>query len=108
MAYRRTLERLEAVLGRRFDVIHLVGGGGRNALLNQMTADATGRRVVVGPHEATAAGNVLVQAMATGGRVRDRRHLRRIVADSIELSTFKPLDPGSWDAAARRYDEVLR
>jgi rhamnulokinase len=95
------------VLGRRFDVIHLVGGGGRNALLNQMTADATGRRVVVGPHEATAVGNVLVQAMGAG-KVRDRRHLRQIVADSLDLSTFEPLDTGPWEAAAARYDAILR
>lgn len=107
MAYRRTLGRLESVLGRRFDVIHLVGGGGRNTLLNQMTADATGRRVVVGPYEATAVGNVLVQAMGSG-RVRDRRHLRRIVADSFDLSTFEPLETGAWDAAAVRYDAILR
>ena len=56
---------LESILDRRFDVLHIVGGGGKNALLSQMTADAIGRPVVVGPYEATAMGNALVQAMAT-------------------------------------------
>ena len=79
LAYRRTLRELEAVLGARFAVIHVVGGGSRNALLNQLTADATGRPVIAGPSEATALGNVLIQAMGDG-RVRDRFELRRIAA----------------------------
>ena len=70
-------------------MIHIVGGGGKNELLCQMTADATGRRVVVGPYEATALGNALVQAMAAGD-VRDLAELRRIVAQSFELTTYEP------------------
>ena len=66
LAYREKLGALESILDRKFEVIHIVGGGGKNALLCQMTADATGRRVIVGPYEATAAGNALVQLMATG------------------------------------------
>src|SRR5580658_4237545 len=61
--YRQVLEKLEALAGRRFDVIHIVGGGSRNALLNQLVADATGRTVIAGPGEATAIGNVLIQAI---------------------------------------------
>jgi rhamnulokinase len=60
------LESLEALAGRRFDVIHIVGGGSRNALLNQLVADATGRTVIAGPSEATAIGNVLIQAIGAG------------------------------------------
>ena len=67
------LESLEASLGRRIEVIHIVGGGSRNALLNQFVADATGRTVVAGPSEATAIGNVLVQAIAAGRAQGPRR-----------------------------------
>lgn len=81
LAYRDVLERLESVLERRFDVVHVVGGGSRNALLNRLTAEATGRRVVAGPAEATALGNALVQAMADGV-VRDLADARQIAAST--------------------------
>src|ERR1022692_3317307 len=64
--YRQVLESLEALAGRRFEAIHIVGGGSRNALLNQLVADATGRTVIAGPGEATAIGNVLIQAIGAG------------------------------------------
>jgi rhamnulokinase len=64
--YRQVLESLEALAGRRFEAIHIVGGGSRNALLNQLVADATGRTVIAGPSEATAIGNVLIQAIGEG------------------------------------------
>src|SRR3954469_2648319 len=66
LAYRKTLDGLEDVLGRRMNVIHIVGGGTQNELLTQMAADACGRTVIAGPVEATAIGNILVQAMAIG------------------------------------------
>src|SRR5207247_8999851 len=62
--YRRTLDELEALTGARARVVHIVGGGARNRLLNQLAADACGRRVVAGPEEATALGSLLVQARA--------------------------------------------
>jgi rhamnulokinase len=98
LAYREKLSALESILDRKFDVIHVVGGGGKNTLLCQMTADATGRRVVVGPYEATATGNALVQAMAAG-EVRDLRELRQIVARSFDLLTYDPVDTRVWDIA---------
>jgi rhamnulokinase len=101
LAYREKLSTLESILNRRFDVLHIVGGGGKNALLSQMTADAIGRPVVAGPYEATAMGNVLVQAMATN-QVRDLNHLRRIVVDSFELVTYQPGANADWDGAALR------
>src|SRR5262249_38497589 len=64
--YRRALDSLEDVPGRRFDQIRIVGGGSRNRLLNQFTADATGRTVLAGPVEATALGNIAMQMLATG------------------------------------------
>lgn len=105
LAYREKLATLEAILGQRFDVIHIVGGGGKNSLLNQMTADATGRRVTVGPYEATAMGNALAQAMALG-QVRDLAHLRKIVAASSDLVVHEPKDGRDWDRAAERFATV--
>jgi rhamnulokinase len=102
MAYREKLETLESILDRRFDVIHVVGGGGKNELLCQMTADATGRRVVVGPYEATATGNILVQALAIGD-VRDIAAMRRIVVRSSQLTRYEPSGAMEWQAAYERY-----
>jgi len=102
LAYREKLAMLESILGRSFDTIHVVGGGGKNTLLNQMTADATGRRVVVGPYEATAIGNTLVQAMGLG-QVRDLAHLRQIVARSSEPIVHEPKQTSDWGQAAERF-----
>lgn len=105
LTYRRTLEGLEDIVGRRLDVIHIVGGGCQNELLNQMTADACGRTVVAGPIEATAMGNVLVQAMATGD-VKDLTHAREIVRNSFPVKRFEPHDTKPWDAAYDRFREL--
>jgi rhamnulokinase len=105
LAYREKLETLEKILGRRFDVIHIVGGGGKNALLSQMTADATGRRVVAGPYEATASGNALVQAMAAR-EVGTLSELRRIVAQSFELVEHEPANGDRWHQAYERFKKL--
>jgi rhamnulokinase len=88
--YRRTLDELEALTGARARVVHVVGGGARNRLLNQLTADACGRRVVAGPEEATALGNVLVQARALGDLPRGVA-IRDVVRASTNLSEFVPV-----------------
>lgn len=105
LSYRRTLEGMEDVLGRRIRIIHIVGGGSQNELLNQMTADACGRPVLAGPVEATAAGNVLVQAMAVG-LIKDLDGLRQVVRDSFELKRYEPRDTAKWDSQYARYREL--
>ncbi len=107
LCYRRTLEGLEDILGRKIRVIHIVGGGGQNELLNQMTADCCGRRVVAGPFEATAAGNLLTQAMAIG-QVKDLADLRRIVRNSFDVKRYEPRETGQWDSAYERYRGLLK
>lgn len=87
--YKEVLELLEKLTGRRIDVIHIVGGGSRNRLLNQLAADFTGRRVVAGPAEATAVGNALVQAIGAGG-IGSLVELRDIVRRSFEVEEFTP------------------
>ena len=84
LCYRETTDQLEAILGRPIEVLHLVGGGTKNQLLNRLTAEALARPVICGPVEATAVGNLLVQAMGCG-EIADRTELRAIVARSFEL-----------------------
>jgi len=105
LTYRKTLEGLEDVLGRRIGAIHVVGGGCQNELLNQMTADACNRPVLAGPVEATAAGNILVQAMATGD-VQSLEEARAIVHASFEVKRFEPHEPKLWDKAYERYQRI--
>src|SRR5262249_22819657 len=87
--YRHVLEQLESVTGKRVEVIHIVGGGSQNRLLNQLTADACGRPVMAGPAEATALGNVLVQAKAAG-EIGSLGELRAVVRQSCQPQLFNP------------------
>ncbi|MBC8136170.1 MAG: rhamnulokinase, partial [Fibrella sp.] len=89
LKYRYVLNQLEAITGRTIHTLHIVGGGSQNRLLNQIAADATGRRVLAGPVEATALGNVLLQARATGhlGTLAD---VRRFVRNSVRPEVYEP------------------
>jgi rhamnulokinase len=102
LEYRWVAERLDDMAGRRLPVVHIIGGGSRNRLLNQFTADATGRTVVAGPMEATAVGNVLVQALALG-EIASLAEGRSLVARSFDVQTFHPGDTAAWDAAYERF-----
>ena len=82
--------------------LHIIGGGSRNAYLNQFTANATGVEVVAGPAEGTAQGNIMVQAKATG-EVKDIWQMRSIIADSLDLQHYQPQDRAVWDAAYDKY-----
>ena len=105
LKYRLLLERLEEMLGRRLEPIHIVGGGAESRLLSRFTADATGRVVITGPVEATAAGNILVQAVALG-HLGSLSEARAIVRDSFELVTFEPGKQNGWDEAYARLKEL--
>ncbi|MER7176672.1 rhamnulokinase [Streptomyces mesophilus] len=106
LAHRRTLRRAAALADREISHIHLVGGGSRNALLCQLTADATGLPVIAGPTEATALGNVLVQARSAG-LVGDLAAMRRLVAGTQELRRYTPRgNAAAWDAAAARIESL--
>ena len=100
--YRLVLERLEQVSGRRIECIHVIGGGARNQLLCQLTADVTGRRLLAGPVEATALGNVLVQARAAG-RVGSLAEIRDVAAASAVPDAFEPGDRGPAEADYHRF-----
>jgi rhamnulokinase len=89
-AYARTLARAEELSGKQTSVVHIVGGGSQNRLLCQLTADATGKTVVAGPVEATALGNVLVQARAAGAVSGGLSELRSLVRASVGLESYEP------------------
>src|SRR5215472_19147561 len=80
----------------------IIGGGSRNRLLNQFTADATGRRVLAGPAEATALGNVAMQILATAG-ASSLHEVRAIIDRSFSTEIFDPLEPAAWDAQVERF-----
>jgi rhamnulokinase len=105
LAYRWVVERLEEITGTPIKTIHIVGGGARNALLNQFTADATGRPVLAGPVEATAIGNLLMQARARG-RIGSLAELREVVAGSFPVTTYEPSDSAAWTDAIGRFGEL--
>lgn len=105
LTYRMTIEGLEDVLGRRMSVIHVVGGGAKNELLNQMTADACGRPVIAGPVEATAIGNMLVTAISLG-EISNLQQGRELVRQSFDVKRFEPNAGIAWDEAYARYREV--
>ena len=107
LTYRKTLVGLEDILGRRISTIHIVGGGTQNTLLNQMTADACQRPVVAGPVEATAIGNVLVQAMATGD-IKSLAEARAIVRSSFNVQQYEPRNSAAWDTAYERFVRLSR
>lgn len=102
LEYRWVAERLEDLTHQALPVIHVIGGGAQNHLLNQFTADATGRTVLAGPVEATALGNVLVQAV-TGGYLASLAEGRSLIRQSFPGQIFQPRTTEAWEAAYQRY-----
>lgn len=101
LKYRMVLGWLEELSGERVEVIHIVGGGTQNELLNQFTANATGRPVITGPVEATALGNVLLQAR-TAGDIGSLTQIRNVVRASSQMQQYLPQDQAAWDGAYQR------
>jgi len=108
LAYRRALLDAQSLSGQHADVVHIVGGGSRNDLLCQLTADATGLPVVAGPAEATAIGNVLVQARALGAAPSTLPGMRAILRSCLALRAFAPAgNARAWEGAADRINVCL-
>jgi rhamnulokinase len=96
---------IEQVTKRKIRTLHIVGGGSRNELLNQFTANATGRTVLAGPVEATAIGNVLCPSIALGD-LSDLANARRVVRDSFTLQRYEPQEEQAWSEARRRFAQA--
>jgi rhamnulokinase len=105
LQYRKALDELERLTGRRLKTLRIAGGGSQNSLLCQWTADACERPVLAGPAEASALGNVMLQAVATGliGGIQQGRQL---IAESFSGDQYQPQDSLDWEAAARRLAEL--
>jgi rhamnulokinase len=103
LMYARTLGELRELTGRTLGVLHIVGGGSQSELFNQWVADATGCVVMAGPVEATAVGNVLLQALAMG-QLSSAQSLRGIVRNSFGIRRFRPRPEASWQTLAARLD----
>jgi rhamnulokinase len=107
LAYRQTIELLTAACGISPPAVHIVGGGARNELLCQLTADATGLPVWAGPTEASEVGNLLVQAMALG-ELSSLEDARAVVAESFSPVLYEPRQRGPWDDAYQRFGRLGR
>lgn len=107
LKYAMVLGWLEEMTDRSINVVHVVGGGARNALLNQFTANACNCRVVAGPIEATGVGNLLVQARAAG-EIGSLAEMRAVSRHDAELHEFTPKDAGQWADARARFAKLVR
>ena len=106
LKYRYVIESIETILARRLSPIVVLGGGARNSLLNQFTADALQRTVIGGPVEATALGNLVVQ-MIGHGELADLQEARALIRASTPLATYTPGDCADWDAAYSRLRQLM-
>ena len=100
--YRWVIEKIEDITDKKIDHLHIVGGGIQNELLNQFAANATGKKIIAGPIEATATGNILMQAKATG-QIKNLAEARKIVRNSFNLKEYKPKDTSTWQ---QRYEII--
>ncbi|MBN2507509.1 MAG: rhamnulokinase [Verrucomicrobia bacterium] len=106
LLYRRTLRQIEQLTGESLERLHIVGGGSQNALLNQLAADALQLPVLTGPVEATAAGNIGVQALALG-HLSSLAAAREVVAASFKVQTVMPQAPAGWPAMHDRFGKLV-
>lgn len=106
LLYRRTLGQIEQLTGKKIEWLHIVGGGSHNDLLNQFTSNAVQIPVLAGPAEATAAGNVVLQAIALG-HLPSLGAAREVIRDSNTVRRFEPKDSEAWDAAFTRFEKFF-
>ena len=106
LKYKYTLESIEIVSSERYEILHVIGGGANNSFLCQLTADATGLPVAAGPVEATAIGNLLVQARALG-YLHSLDEIRKIVRDSFPVVCYQPSENAGWDSAYMKFKEIV-
>lgn len=107
LRYKQVFNYLTEMASFPIEVLHVIGGGSRNAYLNQFTANSTGAEILAGPIEGTAIGNIMIQAKAAK-MIGDIWEMRRIIADSVELKHFVPQDKVEWDAAYKYFLEVIQ
>ena len=102
LLYRQTLDDLQSLTGDPIESLHIVGGGTKNELLNQFAANAIKKRVITGPVEATAAGNIIIQALAQG-HLASLEKARNLIRDSNTLKQYEPQEGPAWDSAFQSF-----
>ena len=107
LRYRQVLENLQRLSPNPIEVLHVIGGGSRNDLLNQWTANAIGIPVIAGPSEATAIGNIMIQAVAAG-QTADIASMRQLLSHAIHLKTFYPEHKETWDVAYLQFKTITQ
>jgi sugar (pentulose or hexulose) kinase len=106
MAYCDALQKIVRISGQQVQVIHMVGGGSKNDLLNQMTANATGIPVIAGPIEASALGNSIVQ-LITLGEIKNRQEARALILRMLPVRVYEPAETAAWTEAYHRYQKTV-
>ncbi len=106
MCYRSTLDKMDEITGKKAPFINIVGGGTKEVPLCKLTANACGRPVYTGPVEATALGNIAVQAIANG-EIKNTKEAREVIANSFEISCFEPEDTAMWDEGFEKFNKIV-
>lgn len=106
LKYRKVLDIFRTLAPFPIEKLHVIGGGSKNELLNRFTADSTGIPVVAGPSEATAIGNIMMQAYAAG-RVSSLSEMRRMIARCVPTKTYMPEESAAWQSAYERFETIL-
>jgi len=105
LKYKYTIKQIESVTGKQIEKLHIIGGGANNTMMNQLTADAIGIPVLAGPTEATATGNLMLQAKAMGV-VESLDEIRDVIRNSFDINEYKPSPELDWDAAYERFKKL--
>jgi rhamnulokinase len=103
--YRYVFEKLAKATGKKIETLHITGGGCKNKMLNQFTSNTMGLEIIAGPIEATAAGNILMQAYGSG-EIASLAELREVVKNSFEIETYQPVDTDIWNDQYKKYIEI--
>jgi rhamnulokinase len=103
LKYKYTIKQIESVTGKQIERLHIIGGGANNTMMNQLTADAVGITVLAGPTEATATGNLMLQAKAMGV-VESLNEIRDVIRNSFKITEYKPSPELDWDSAYERFE----
>jgi rhamnulokinase len=107
LKYKYPIKQIESVTGNPVEKLHIIGGGAHNVIMNQLTADAIGIPVFAGPTEATAIGNIMLQAKALSV-VNSLAEIREIVRNSFEVTEYMPSPKLNWDAAYIKFEKLLK
>ncbi len=107
LKYKFTIKQIESVTGKTIEKLHIIGGGAHNIIMNQLTADAIGIPVFAGPTEATAIGNIMLQAKALG-KVKSLSEIREIVKNSFEVTEYRPSPKLDWESAYKNFENLMK